>query len=56
MSEKKPPIRVDKGVKFENGYNEYSLQLCHPHRPWWLLLLLLPLLFFIKCSKDTTKI
>lgn len=52
MSEKKPAIRVDKGVKFENGYNEYSLQLCHPHRPWWLLLLFIPFLLFIRCNKD----
>ncbi len=52
MSDKKLVIRLDKGVKFKNEYNEYSLQLCHPHRPWWLLLLLVPLLLFIKCNKD----
>lgn len=52
MSDKKLVIRIDKGVKFKNEYNKYSLQLCHPHRPWWLLLLLIPFLLFIKCNKD----
>lgn len=48
----KPVIRLNKGVKFKNEYNKYSLQLCHPHRPWWLLLLLIPFLLFIRCNKD----
>ncbi len=28
--------------------------MCHKHRPWWLLLLLLPFLLFIRCQKDIT--
>lgn len=47
-------IRIDKKLKYKEEHNHYSLQLCHVHRPWWLLLLLLPLLLFIKCSKDIT--
>lgn len=47
-------IRIDKKLKYKEEHNHYSLQLCHVHRPWWLLFLLLPLLLFIKCSKDIT--
>lgn len=47
-------IQIDKKLKYKEEYNQYSLQLRHIHRPWWLLLLLLPLLLFIKCSKDIT--
>ena len=48
-------IQIDKKLKYKEEYNQYSLQLRHIHRPWWLLLLLLPLLLFIKCSKDITS-
>lgn len=47
-------IRFSKKVKYAEESNQYSLQLRHVHRPWWLLLLLLPLLLFIKCNKDIT--
>lgn len=47
-----PTIRFHKKVRYDEQFDEYTLQLRHVHRPWWLLLLLLPLLLFIKCSKD----
>lgn len=45
-------IRFSKKVKYKEEFNQYSLQLCHIHRPWWLFLFLLPLLLLIKCNKD----
>lgn len=56
MAKKNNPqsIRIDKKLKYKEEQDRYSLQLCHVRRPWWVLLLLLPLLLFIKCSKDIT--
>lgn len=56
MAKKNNPqsIRIDKKLKYKEEQDRYSLQLCHIRRPWWVLLLLLPLLLFIKCSKDIT--
>lgn len=47
------PISVNKKLKYEEQYDHYTVQLVHRRRfPWWILLLLLPLLLFIKCHKD----
>lgn len=56
MAKKNNPqsIRIDKKLKYKEEQDRYSLQLCHVRRPWRVLLLLLPLLLFIKCSKDIT--
>lgn len=45
-------IRFSKKIKYKEEYCQYSLQLRHLHRPWWLLLFLLPLLLCIKCNKN----
>lgn len=47
-------IRFSKRIKYKEEFTQYSLQLSHVHRPWWLLLLLFPLLFFVKCNKNIT--
>lgn len=49
-----PVINFRKNVKYKKEYDVYTLQLKHPCRPWWLLLLLLPLLLLVKCNKDIT--
>ena len=46
------PINIGKKIKYEEKYDLYTVQLIHQRFPWWLLLLLLPLLLFIKCHKD----
>lgn len=47
-------IHLSKRLKYKEEFNQYSLQLCHKHRPWWVLLFLLPLLLLVKCNKDIT--
>lgn len=47
-------IQIDKKLKYREEYSQYTLQLRHKRRYWWMLWLLLPLLLFIKCSKDIT--
>lgn len=50
----KNEIHVDKGLKFSEDSETYTLQLKRRRNYWWLLLLLLPLLFLIQCHKDIT--
>ena len=50
MGRKEKDFIVRKSFKYQDKYNEYTLQLKHHH--WWWLLLLLPLLLFIQCHKD----
>lgn len=49
-------IRFNKKVRYKENFDQYTLQLSHIHRPWWLLWLLLMFLLFIRCSKDITVI
>ena len=50
----KAPIRYNHRMKYQEQFNDYTLQMVHRHKPWWLLLLLLPLLLLIQCNKDIT--
>lgn len=45
-------INVEKGVKYSEEYDLYTIQMRRRRFPWWIFLLLLPLLLFIKCTKD----
>lgn len=46
------PISVSKKLKYTEKYDLYTVQLVHRHFPWWIFLLLLPLLLLIQCHKD----
>ncbi len=39
-------------MTYKEEFNEYTIWMCHPRRPWWLLGLVLPLLLLIQCKKD----
>lgn len=55
MNKKPKDIKVKKRLKEDGQANEYVLQMRRPRKfPWWILLLLLPLLLLIKCKKDIT--
>lgn len=41
-------------MTYKEEFYEYTIWMCHPRRPWWLLGLLVPLLFLIQCKKDIT--
>lgn len=43
--------RISKKVKFNPEQTEYILKIKKRRFPWWLILLLLPLLLFVKCEK-----
>lgn len=45
-------ILLNKRVRYEEKYDQYTIQLKHRRSYWWLLLLLLPLLLLIRCQKD----
>lgn len=47
-------LNVRRTLRYDEHYDEYTIQLVHRRRPWWLLLLLLPLLLLIQCRKDVT--
>lgn len=47
-------INVSKSVKYEEKYDELTIQMVRRRFPWWIFLLLLPLLLLIKCHKDIT--
>lgn len=53
-NEIKNEIHVDKGMKYTEDYETYTLQMKKRRNYWWLLLLLLPLLLLIQCHKDIT--
>lgn len=46
------PISIEKGVKYTQEYDQYTIQMVHRRFPWWVFLLLLPFLLFIRCNKD----
>lgn len=46
------PINVSKKLKYTDEYDLYTVQMVHRRFPWWILLLLLPLLLFVQCHKD----
>lgn len=46
------PIRISKKLKYQEKYDLYTVQMVHRRFPWWILLLLLPLLLLIECRKD----
>jgi len=50
----KNEIHVDKGLKYSDEFETYTIQLKRRKNYWWLLLLLLPLLLLIQCHKDIT--
>lgn len=55
MAEKQNrPISVNSDkVRYDTGHTDYSFQMRKPRRfPWWIFLLLLPLLLLIRCQKD----
>lgn len=46
------PISIGKKLKYSEKYDLYSVQMVRHHFPWWIFLLLLPLLLLIQCHKD----
>lgn len=44
-------VNSDK-VRYQNTVEEYGFQMRNRHFPWWIFLLLLPLLLLIRCQKD----
>ena len=46
------PINIGKKLKYSEKYDLYSVQMVRHHFPWWIFLLLLPLLLLIQCHKD----
>ncbi len=49
---KHPLIQIRHKLKYQEQFNDYTIQMKHRRNYWWLLLLLLPLLLFIQCRKD----
>lgn len=47
-----PLIKVRHKFKYNERYDEYTIQMTKGRNYWWLLLLLMPLFLFIKCQKD----
>lgn len=45
-------IFIGKKVKYTDEHNLYTLQMVHRRFPWWILLLLLIPLLFIRCNKN----
>lgn len=47
------PIEVSKEIRYTADSDIYIVQMKRPRRfPWWIILLLLPLLLLIRCNKD----
>lgn len=46
------PINVSKKLKYTEKYDLYTVQMVQRRFPWWILLLLLPLLLLVQCHKD----
>ena len=44
----------DSNVKFKGGEGGVTVGLRRNNVPWWIVLLLLPLLLLIKCNKEIT--
>lgn len=53
-NEIKNEIHIDKGMKYTEDHETYTLQMKKRKKHWWILLLLLPLLLLIQCHKDIT--
>lgn len=49
-------IFIGKRIKYTDEHNLYTLQMVHRHFPWWILLLLLIPLLFIRCNRDLTVV
>ncbi|MBQ2123742.1 MAG: hypothetical protein II200_07120 [Bacteroidaceae bacterium] len=47
-----PLIKIRHRLKYQEKYDDYTIQMKHRRNWWWLLLLLLPLLLLIQCKKD----
>lgn len=47
-------ISFNKNITYSSEQNEYTVQLVRRRFPWWIFLLLLPLLLLIKCNKTIT--
>lgn len=45
-------ITASHKLKYDERKDCYDIQLVHRRFPWWILLLLLPLLLLIRCEKD----
>lgn len=56
MSSKLKDIKIDKNIKQRDNTTEYVLKMKKRRFPWWILLMLLPLLLLIKCKKDITVV
>ena len=56
MSKEKKPadISISHNTKYQDKFNDYTIQMVHRRNYWWLLLLLLPLALLIQCHKDIT--
>jgi len=54
MAKPNPTIKFSHNFKYNQEYNEYTIQMKRKRKPWWLLLLLLPLLLLIKCERTIT--
>lgn len=54
MTKKNSTINFSHNLRYNEKYNEYTVQMIHRRFPWWILLLLLPLLLLIECKHDIT--
>lgn len=49
-------IFIGKKVKYNDEHDLYTLQMVHRRFPWWILLLLLIPLLFIRCNRNLTVV